>query len=66
MGGLSFTHVPMAFDDLAPFKTLGLIDEPAMLLGMDALAIFRQVEIDFASREILFHMRSDGVAVRHR
>ena len=51
-GQVLFPDVPVAVADAAPFAKFGLGDTPALLLGMDALRLFRRVEIDFASRAI--------------
>ncbi len=64
LGGMQLTHAPMAFGDLEPFRTLGLDDVPAMLLGMDAFRMFRTVDIDFANRHIRFKLRSEGISLR--
>jgi predicted aspartyl protease len=54
IGGIGFSNVPIAFADAAPFKHFGLSDTPALMLGMDALKLFRKVQIDFANREVRF------------
>jgi predicted aspartyl protease len=54
IGGIGFRNVTVAFSDVPPFKRFGLGDKPALLLGMDALRLFRRVDIDFANREIRF------------
>lgn len=64
LGGMQMINAPMAFGDLEPFRTLGLDDTPAMLLGMDAFRMFRRVDIDFANRDIRFELRSEGVGLR--
>lgn len=51
-GGITFQNLPVAFADAAPFKRLGLENKPALLLGMDALKMFRRVDIDFPNREV--------------
>lgn len=51
-GTVTFENLPVAFADAAPFKRLGLDDKPALLLGMDALRLFRRVDIDFSNREV--------------
>lgn len=64
IGTLEIANLGIAFFDAAPFDRFGLRDKPAMLLGMNALASFRRVQIDFANREIRFLMpESDGIAV---
>jgi predicted aspartyl protease len=52
LGDIAFDNLPIAFADAAPFKKFGLVERPAMLLGMDALRLFRRVDIDFANREV--------------
>lgn len=54
LGDVELNSIPVAFSDTPPFKRLGLDDEPALFLGMDALKLFRQVSIDFANREVRF------------
>jgi predicted aspartyl protease len=50
--GVVFSHLPVAFSDAEPFRHFGLTDQPALLLGMDALRLFQRVEIDFPNREV--------------
>ena len=53
LGSAIFQNLPVAFAaDAAPFKQFGLDKRPAILLGMDALGLFRRVDIDFANREL--------------
>lgn len=54
IAGISFNSVPIAFADALPFKRFGLVDTPALMLGMDSLRLFRKVQIDFANREVRF------------
>jgi len=54
IGGVEFHQVPIAFADATPFRRFDLIGKPALLLGMDALRLFRNVRIDFANHEISF------------
>lgn len=51
-GDTGFSNLPVAFADAAPFARLGLEKRPALMLGMDALRLFRRVRIDFANREL--------------
>lgn len=51
-GAITFRNLPIAFADAAPFAVFGLQKKPALLLGMDALRLFRRVNIDFANREV--------------
>jgi predicted aspartyl protease len=52
IGQVSFSDVPIAVADAAPFRKFGLQDTPALLLGMETLRLFRRVEIDFPGRSI--------------
>jgi predicted aspartyl protease len=54
LGALSLGDLPVAFTaiDAPPFRQFGLSTKPAILLGMDALQLFRRVDIDFANREV--------------
>jgi predicted aspartyl protease len=52
LGGVTINNLPIAFADVHPFQKLGLEDRPAILLGMDALTLFRRVSIDFANRRV--------------
>lgn len=52
IGKVGVDGLPVAIADVAPFAAFGVADRPAILLGMDALRLFRRVEIDFANREL--------------
>jgi len=54
IGGVGFNNLPIAFADVAPFRKFGLTKVPALMLGMDALRLFRRVDVDFANREVRF------------
>jgi predicted aspartyl protease len=56
IGDVTFHDVPVAVADAEPFHRFDLVDQPSLLLGMDALRLFRNVDIDFANREIRFSM----------
>lgn len=56
VGTATFHDVPMAVADAEPFKRFGLTEQPALLMGMDLLRLFRRVDIDFANRQILFSL----------
>lgn len=56
VGAVTFRGLPVAFVEAAPFARFGLTEQPAVLLGMDALSQFRRVEIDFANHEVRFVM----------
>lgn len=54
IGGSEIRNMPVAFAQFAPFAELGFIDQPAMLLGMNALRTFDQVSIDFDRQQVRF------------
>jgi predicted aspartyl protease len=62
LGGVMINNLPVAFAEVHPFRQLGLSDEPALLLGMDALRLFDRVSVDFASRKVRFtHPKVSGL-----
>lgn len=61
IAGVGFHTVPIAFADALPFKRFGLLDSPALMLGMDTLKLFRRVQIDFANREIRLTLPKSAV-----
>lgn len=56
MGRLRLSNFPVLFVDAPPFHALGLADEPALILGMRELRLFRRVAIDFEKRQVLFDL----------
>jgi predicted aspartyl protease len=61
VAGASIANLPVAFADAEPFRHFGLTDRPALMLGMDALRLFKLVRIDFPNREIRLSVRRDIV-----
>jgi len=57
--GLSLTDVPLTFADTPAFAALGLQDQPVLSIGMQHLALFDRVAIDFGRKRILFDVPSD-------
>jgi predicted aspartyl protease len=57
--GMSLSNVPLTFADTPAFEALGLHDQPAISLGMQHLALFDRVAIDFAKQRILFDVPRD-------
>lgn len=53
---VTLKNFPVLFADSPPFHGLGLADEPALILGMSELKLFRRVAIDFRSGKILFDL----------
>jgi predicted aspartyl protease len=56
MDQASINNFLVTFNDSPTFAAMGLDDEPAMILGMSELRLFRRVAIDFASRRVLFDL----------
>ncbi|HYD24983.1 MAG TPA: aspartyl protease family protein [Croceibacterium sp.] len=56
IGRASLNNFPILFTDSPPFRGLGLADEPALILGMAELKLFRRVAIDFKTRHVLFDL----------
>ncbi|MES2753346.1 MAG: retroviral-like aspartic protease family protein [Pseudomonadota bacterium] len=54
IGGVTLQNLPIAFADAAPFRSFRLTEVPALLLGMDALALFARIDVDFDNRKIRF------------
>ena len=52
LGGVDVNNLPVAFADVHPFRQLGLMGRPALLLGMDALRLFERVSVDFPNRRV--------------
>lgn len=66
LGPVVLRDVPIAFADVAPFKSFGLTSEPALLLGTDILESFRRVSLDFQARKVRFQLRSckpEGIVI---
>lgn len=58
INGLDVNNLPVSFADSQAFRALGLGERPALLLGMDGLALFARVEIDFPNRRVVFDLPS--------
>lgn len=56
IGRARLQNVPIAFADSPTFHSLGISDEPAIMLGMSELKLFRRVAIDFKTRRVLFDL----------
>ena len=57
VGSFTIQNLAMAFVDAAPFRLFGLADQPALLLGADALQSFRRVALDFGNRRVRFTLK---------
>lgn len=54
--GLKLNNVVISFADSPAFQRLGLVQRPALLMGMSQLRLFKRVAIDFSMRRILFDL----------
>lgn len=61
IGRARLQNIPIMFADSPTFAALGLDDEPALMLGMQELKLFRRVAIDFKSRRVLFDLPPQAV-----
>ena len=57
VGSFQIRNLAVAFVDAAPFRLFGLAEQPALLLGADALQSFRRVALDFGNRRVRFTLR---------
>lgn len=60
--GLSLRDVPLTFADAPAFEALGLNDQPVLSIGMQHLALFDRVAIDFDRKRIAFDVPADVAA----
>lgn len=51
IGEITLSNLAVVITNAHTFKQLGLVDKPALLLGMNALRAFKKVSIDFANRK---------------
>lgn len=56
---MSLTDVPLTFADTPAFAALGLQDKPVLSIGMQHLALFDRVAIDFDRKRIMFDVPAD-------
>lgn len=56
IGGFSISDLPVTFSENYAFEALDLTKRPALLLGMDAMKLFKRVVIDFTNRRVAFDL----------
>jgi len=56
VGSLRLPNWSVAFADLHTFRMWNLVDQPAILLGVDVLSRFAYVRLDFARDEVNFRL----------
>ena len=54
------SQLTVGFADIEPFRALGLLERPALFLGMNALRQFERVAIDFESRRVFLAIPDRG------
>lgn len=59
--GVGLHKLPVAFADAHIFRKLSLEDQPALLLGMNAMRAFDRISIDFASKKVRFVLPATGM-----
>jgi predicted aspartyl protease len=65
VGKLVINEMPVVFADLHTFRIWNLIDQPAILLGIDILSQFQTVGLDFARSEVRLHLpEREGIIAR--
>lgn len=62
VNGMDINDLPVSFADSQAFRALGLVERPALLLGMDSLALFDRIEIDFPNKRVVFDLKDEGAA----
>lgn len=57
VGPIVLRDIVIAFADVPPFKSFGLDNRPAMLLGTDLMENFRRISLDFRARKVRFQLK---------
>ena len=58
IGGMRVPNWPVAFAELHTFHMWNLVDQPAILIGVDILSRFESVSLDFFRNEVRFRLPS--------
>jgi predicted aspartyl protease len=53
---MQMNNIPIMFADAPPFEALNLVKDPALILGINELKMFRRVAIDFSNQRVLFDL----------
>jgi predicted aspartyl protease len=66
IGGARLNNLTVSFGDLHVFNVWSMLDEPALLIGMDMLGTLEKFVVDYSRRE--FHLKpvSSGRPTLHR
>lgn len=57
LGGIRLSNLAVTFGDLHVFKVWSLLEEPALLIGMDLLGHLQEFSIDYPRREFYMKVR---------
>jgi hypothetical protein len=60
LGNLKLGNVPVVFGPVHTFEYWGLIDKPAILVGVDVLNVFESVALDFNRGQVHFRLPSSS------
>lgn len=66
LGNLEFSGCEIAVADLDVFRIWGLIDKPALLIGLNFLREFQTVSIDYGRKEFRLKLASASPWVNHK
>jgi len=60
LGNLKLGNVPVVFGPVHTFEYWGLVDEPAILIGVDVLNVFESVALDYTRGQVHFRLPSSS------
>lgn len=66
IGGARLNNLTVTFGDLHVFGIWSLLEEPAILIGMDLLGTLEQFVVDYTRREFYLRPASSGRPMLHR
>jgi len=66
LGDVRIEDLAVAFADAHIFKQLDLKNQPALLLGMNAMRAFDRISIDFASKKVRFVLPGTSMRTTYR
>jgi predicted aspartyl protease len=67
LGGATFRQAPVIFADLKVFDLWGMQQQPALVLGLDLIAIFDRVTLDYSRKQVRLEVdRARGAMIARR
>lgn len=66
LGSLQLAHVGVTFGDMHVFEIWGLLQEPALLIGMDVLGVLDTLVIDYGNEQVQLRPRGTMVTTGSR